>query len=172
MSKPIAFRAQYDGEGFRLRHTQIEQADRQFAIGEWYWITQHEERSKESHGHFFACVTKVWENLPEPWDDQFPTPEHLRHFVLIKTGYRSESLIVFKDEAEARRTALLLHGENPFCVFHVDGNLIRRWEAESQKKRHMGVKRFQESKQACFDYFVNTFGIDPELLKAYAHHTT
>lgn len=172
MSKAPRLRAQWDGEAFVVRPNQIPLADKHFVVGESYWITEHEERSMKSHRHFFKAVAKAWENIPDEWAERFPTPEHLRKYILVRLGYRTEDIFVCKDAAEAKRWVLNLRKVDDYAVFHLEDNVITRWQAKSQDKRTMKGGEFQQSKNDVFGYLQEKFGIDPELLKAYADHDT
>ena len=78
-----------------------------FGEGEVAMFERHEERSSASHRHFFACLKEAWENLPES-DERFPTPEALRHWALIRSGYCTENSIVCKDNEQARIVAAFM----------------------------------------------------------------
>ncbi|KMO29907.1 hypothetical protein VQ03_28980 [Methylobacterium tarhaniae] len=122
--------------------------DRQFVIGERYILVEHEARSAASHAHYFACVRDGWSNLPEHLADRFPTPDHLRKWALIRTGFRDEVSFVASSKAEAVRIAAFLRPVDDTAVVRVKDSIIVRWTAKSQSMRAMGKEDFQRSKDA------------------------
>ena len=80
----------YEGNGlFRCLHPKRVKLD----VGAVHGWQLAEHRSKASHDHFFAIINEAWKNLPEDMGDDFPSPEHLRKWALIKSGFCSETRI-------------------------------------------------------------------------------
>jgi hypothetical protein len=62
----------YEGNGlFRCLHPKRVKLD----VGAVHGWQMAENRSSESHRHFFAVVNEAWRNLPEDLADDFPSPE-------------------------------------------------------------------------------------------------
>src|SRR5215831_6149466 len=105
-----------------------------------------ENRSKESHRHFFGRLHEYWQNLPEHLGDRFPTEESLRHWALIKAGYRNETHIVADSKREVSRIALLADQMNPYSVVLIDGLSVSIFTAKSQTRKAMLKQEFEQSK--------------------------
>lgn len=142
-------------------------ADKHFVVGEQYRMEVREERSVQSHNHEFAFIADAFINLPEqyrlePWAQ---SPEHLRKFALIRKGFCHAETFTCASNAEALRWAPRLRADDEYCVVRVDGSVVHRFRAESQSRRAMGAKRFQESKQAILDYLASLIGVEPDTLQ-------
>ncbi|GGC70445.1 hypothetical protein [Chelatococcus reniformis] len=165
MSAPAPIAFTWDGEVMvpLARFTKV--ADRQFVIGERYVLVPHEERSGVTHRHFFAIVNEAWSSLPEQFDGQFPSAEHLRKFALIRAGFRDERTIVCSSKAEAIRIAAFVRSVDEFSVVQVHGATVIHHTAQSQSTKAMGKRRFQESKDAVFAVLAAMLGVDPTELR-------
>jgi hypothetical protein len=86
---PVEF--QWDGEVMRPARHYLPRCHKQYVVGEAYPMIPHEDRSTNSHNHFFAAVHEAWKNLPEKMTARFPTSEHLRKWALIKAGYADDN---------------------------------------------------------------------------------
>lgn len=163
---PMPIKFTWDGEamvpasGYWSR-----QCDKQFVVGEQYRLAEEHERSQISHNHEFAFISEAWNSLPDHLLEQYPSPEHLRKYALIRKGYATMVQHPCPSKAEAERLQAILAG-------HVDkyALVIRRdavvtvYEAESQSYRSMGKKRFQESKTAIMEFIGDLVGVDPATL--------
>ncbi len=163
---PMPIKFTWDGEamvpasGYWSR-----QCDKQFVVGEKYRLAEEHERSQISHNHEFAFVSEAWNSLPDHLLEQYPSPEHLRKYALIRKGFATMVQHPCPSKAEAERLQAVLAG-------HVDkyALVIRRdavvtvYEAESQSYRSMGKKRFQESKTAIMEFIGDLVGVDPATL--------
>ncbi len=143
-------------------------ADRQLVVGETYMVREHAERSYETHRHFFACVHEAWVNLPEihaglPYSI---SPEHLRRYALIRTGYCDTQSYVCSSKAEADRWAANIRPMDEFSLVTVQECLVVRQTAKSQSKKAMGAHVFQESKQAVLEFLAGLIGCSVEQLAA------
>lgn len=159
---PITFT--WDGEAFRPVGRFAKEADRYFIVGEKYRLEEVSERSDVSHKHEFAWLREAWQNLPENLADQFPSPEHLRKAALIDAGFYHETVTDCGSNAAALRVAAMARGMDEFIRVVVRGPLCVVRKAESQSKRKMGAKRFQESKTAIMEIVSQIVGIAPEQL--------
>ena len=143
-------------------------ADEHFTIGERYVLAEHQDRSLRSHNHYFASVAEAWKNLPEHLAAQFPTAEHLRKYALIKAGYYDSHSIVCASRAEALRVAAFIRPMDEFAIVTVTEAQVTRYTAQSQSKRAMGKKVFQESKDDVLGITSDMVGVEAKALTANA----
>ncbi|MEJ0093301.1 MAG: hypothetical protein WDN46_17500 [Methylocella sp.] len=135
-------------------------ADKELVIGETYKLAVVENVSQASRGHYFASLKEVWRNLPENRAEQFPTPEHLRKYALIKCGYADSRQFVARTGAEARELQMFVRPSNDeYALILVDRCVVTIWTAQSQSERAMGKKAFNESKNAVLDYAQSLIGV-------------
>lgn len=143
--------------------------DAEFAIGERAILVKHEERSMNSHRHFFAEVHNLWETLPEDMGERFPNDKILRKWALIKAGFCNMTDYVASSKAEAERARKLAE---QVAAAQADGYAIaiRRdcvvtvYTAKSQSIKAMGRADFQASKDAVFRVISELIGVDPATL--------
>jgi len=117
-------------------------------------------RSMKSHRHEFAWLKQAWLNLPErcrmePWAQ---SPEHLRKYALIRTGYNKTSTYTGKSRGEAFRFAAFQRSEDEYCIVTIEDRIAFTFRADSQSLAGMGSKRFQESKTAIIDFLDDLIG--------------
>ena len=139
--------------------------DKQYVVGESYRLEVVEQRSMQSHNHYFAVVEEAWRNLPETIADRWPTAEHLRKWALVQAGYRDEATFVCKTKAEALRFAAFMRSLEEYAVVVVDRCIVTRCVAKSQSLRAMPGKEFQASKVAVLDVLAKLIGVSSEDLK-------
>lgn len=169
MSEPKPVRFQWTDDGVMKPHPRAEMlCDRQFTVGEWYVLVVHEERSEESHRHYFACIREAWQNLPPPLDTRWPSPEHLRKWALVQAGYCNEQAIALHSHKDALEVAALSRRLDHYAVIKVNGDVCRIWTAHSQSRRAMNKQRFQESKEAVLRIISEIIGTDAATLAANA----
>lgn len=140
-------------------------ADKQYVIGMQYRLAPFEERSGNSHSHYFAALNEAFKNLPEIYADKHPTMEHLRKWCLIKSGFREERSIACASAEEAERIAAFIKPIDDFAVVLVHESSVTVYTAQSQSKRAMGKAKFQASKQAVLDVLAIMLGTDVGTLK-------
>jgi len=157
---PLYF--EWDGEVMRPLHPQA--ADRQYVVGEHYFLDHREDRSMASHRHYFAVLMQAWQNLPEDIADRFPTPEHLRKYALVKTGFRDERNFVCHSRHEALRMAAFVKPMDEFAIVSCVGSSVVVLTAHSQSLRAMGKEKFQRSKDAVLDCVAELIGVLPDQL--------
>lgn len=46
-----------------------------------------DQRNLQFHRKFFAMINLAWDNMPEKYDNHFPTPEHLRKELIKRAGF-------------------------------------------------------------------------------------
>lgn len=140
-------------------------ADRAYVDGEEYRLGVIEERSVNSHNHFFAMVAETWANLPDDKAMEFPTPEALRKHALIMTGYREERKLVCSSPAEARKVAAFIRPHDDYAIVSVNGPVVIEWRAKSMSKKAMGGPTFQKAKSDILDFLSAMIGVTPNQLE-------
>lgn len=147
----------YEGNGvFRcLRPNSIT-----LGVGDVHGWQMTEHRSAKSHDHFFACVNDAWKSLPESLGDEFPSPEHLRKWALVKAGFCSESKIVCASNDEAIKLVMSAKAMDKYAVIEIDGKVVTIWRAESQRKDAMGREEFQRAKDRALHIISALIGAD------------
>lgn len=153
----------WDGEALAPKAPRL--ADKHLVVGENYRVTIEQERSAASHNHQFAAINEAWGNLPEDLALEFPTPDHLRKYALIKCGYCDRRSVVCASKAEALRVAAFIKPMDQFAVVAVEGAVVTVYTAQSQSRRAMGGKVFNESKQAVLDVISAMIGVKPAELQ-------
>jgi hypothetical protein len=152
----------YEGNGlFRCLHPKRVKLD----VGAVHGWQMAEHRSKSSHDHFFACVNEAWKNLPEDMADDFPSPEHLRKWALIKAGFCSETRIVCANNSEAMTLATKAKSLDKYSVVAIDEKAVTIWTADSQRRDAMGRQAFQEAKERALHIISNLLGVDLTILR-------
>lgn len=162
MTTPLRY--QWDGEAMKVLPRFQRQADRQFVVGEVYTLAADWERSRRSHNHYFACINHAWLNLPERIAPRFPSPEHLRKWDLISTGYADMRETVCDTPDAARRIAAFIRPMDAYAVVEVVGNAVRIWTAQSQSLQAMKKKTFQESKDAVLGILSDLVAVERAVL--------
>lgn len=160
MSRPVAY--QWDGEAMKPLHPRI--ADKEYVVGERYMLAPFEQRSTASHNHEFGWLHEAWLNLPEHLSGDFLSSEHLRKWALIRAGYSDSQSHVCSSKAEALRLAAFLRPIDEFSVVIVSNCVVTRFTAQSQSKRAMGAKLFQESKTAIMEVIARLIGVERDAL--------
>lgn len=160
MSETLPMR--YEGDGlFRCLHPKRVK----LAVGEVHGWQMAEHRSKASHDHFFACVNEAWKSLPEDMADDFPNPETLRKWALIKAGFCSETKIICANNSEAMTLATKAKAMDRYSIVAIDGKAVTIWTADSQRKDAMGRAAFQEAKERALHIISQLIGTDAATLK-------
>ncbi len=162
MTIPVPQWFTWDGEAMRPLNPRA--ADRAYVVGGRYHLEHREERSSASHAHFFAAVAEAHANLRDDMAERLPTPEHLRKFALIRTGYRDERTIVCSSKAEAQRIAAFIRPIDEFAIVMAQEATVTVWTAKSQSVRAMGKQEFAASKDAVLSYVAGLIGTTPEAL--------
>jgi hypothetical protein len=162
--RPITYL--WTGEVFKPLASCLREAVNRYVVGQAYTLVEEKQRSRKSHNQQFAWVSEAWEHLPEwfkhePWAQ---SPESLRKYALIRTHFCTTSQVVCDSHAEALRwTAFMREQVDEYVLAQVHDTVVNVYRAESQKVAVMGASRFQQSKQAIFDYIARELiGVDPE----------
>jgi hypothetical protein len=121
-------------------------ARKQYTAGECYVLGVNEERSAASHRHYFAAINEAWQNLPEDKVARYPSPEHLRKWALIKSGYHNERSIVCENQKQADAIVAFIEAVDEFAITIVKGPVVKVYTAKSQAVDSMANDEFQKSK--------------------------
>jgi hypothetical protein len=142
--------------------------EKEFAEGEDRWLEAIEDRSAQSHRHYFACIAEAWANLPEDLALRFPTPQTLRKWALIEAGwFVAMEPFTLTTPSGALRLAACLTKEYPDDRITIDPSDPRTvsWKtAKSQSMRSMGKRDFQRSKDDVLDKISELVGVSAEEL--------
>lgn len=166
MSAPVYFT--WDGESMAPMPRFAKLCDKQYVVGETYCLVPHEDRSANSHRHYFASLRNAWLNIPEDLTERFPTSEHLRKFALIKAGYADQRQFVCGSKAEALRLSTFLSPMDSYAVVTVQNAVVNVFTAQSQSTKAMGRKEFAESKNRVLDIVAGLIEVAPQTLSAEA----
>lgn len=166
MTSPIYYTWQGDSMVPLPRFAKL--CDRQFVVGETYCLVPHEDRSANSHRHYFASLHDAWMNLPEDIAERFQNSEALRKFALIKCGYADERSIVCSSKAEAGRVAAFIKPMDSLAVVVVSEAVVKVYTAQSQSNKAMGRKAFQTSKERVLDFVSGLIEVAPQTLSSNA----
>ena len=158
MPSPLMFI--WQGDAFTPIPRHAKECDVRFVIGERYQLEEILERSSKSHAQYFCALKEGWMSLPESMAHQFATPEHLRKFALIRTGFHDKRSIVAGSKAEAQRLAAFIRPMDDYAIVIVEERVVTAYTAQSQSYRAMGKAKFQESKQAVLDYIDGLLSVE------------
>lgn len=162
MTSPLYFVWTEDGV---MRPVNPRSAARLYEVGQSYRLGVIEERSTNTHNHYFASLTEAWKNLPEHYAERFPSVEHLRKWCLVKAGYADERSIACASPEEAAKVGAFVRPLDDFAVITVRDNVVKVYTAKSQSTRSMDKKEFGESKIAVLDICAQMVGVTPEQLQ-------
>lgn len=164
---PLTYTYEGDGEFKACGPAMQVRADDHFVVGKRYRLVEHEERSRKTHNHFFACVSEAWQSMPDHLLDEYPSPEHLRAKMLIKAGYANHADFVCSNRRDIMNVrALALR--NPYAVVTVKDSVVRVYEAHSQSTKAMGKETFAASKEAVLNAISDLLGTDAAGLRGAA----
>jgi hypothetical protein len=148
----------WTGEVFRPTNGfWVKRAGLQYAEGEVLHIVNQEPRSTNSHKHYFSAVNEAWSNLPEEMAERWPTPDHLRKYALIRTGWCDSHSITCSSRAEALRVAAFIRPTDEFAVVDVKEAVVTRYVAKTQSYK-MGKEDFQRSKDEVLNFLAGLIG--------------
>lgn len=159
---------QWDGEAMVPLPKFAAECDAEYVVGYTYVLeayTPQDQRSRASHAHYFAMVSDLWQNLPEryagePWA---ATPDHLRKYALISTGWHKSTSHPVASGAEARRTAATVRSLTPsddFVIAVPRGDVVEVYRAKSQSYKGMRKADFQQSKDDVIAFIKTLVGIE------------
>lgn len=145
--RPINYR--WDGEVMRpFGLGMAKRADEQFVVGESYRLAEPQDRTQRAEGFYFANLKEMWASLPEQFADNWwsESPDALRAYALMKTGFANIEDFPCKSSGEAERWAARLRPMIEYCIIEVRGSVVRRYTPKSQSRKAMpGRATFAES---------------------------
>lgn len=159
MTYAIAYR--WTGEAMKPVPYFADEAKRAFKIGEMYRLSEINERSTNTHNHYFACLTEAWRNLPEEIADRFPKVDHLRAYALIRTGYCNSASLVAGSPEEAKQIAAFMRPLDEFSVIDVKDCVVTRYTAKSQSYQAMDKQEFKASKDHVLEFVATLANTTP-----------
>lgn len=139
-------------------------ADRHYGEGETVRLVPYEMRSAATHNHYFAVLADAHANLPDELAVQFPTPEHLRAYALIRTGYCTSHTLTLDTPEEARKVAGFMKPHDEFGVVSVKGCVVTKFTAQSQSHKAMNKQTFAESKEKVLAFLAEMIGTTKKAL--------
>lgn len=163
MSAPIAYR--WDGEAMKPVPYFADEAKRTFQVGSMYRLAEVHDRSTNSHNHYFAALTEAWRNLRDDAAERFPSVDHFRKYLLIRTGYSHSRSIACGSPEEAQKVAAFVRPLDEFAVVSVGGTVVTVFTAMSQSYRDMDKQEFAASKEAVLELAASMIGTDCKTLK-------
>ena len=119
----------------------------------------HEDRSEETHSHYFAILHEIWQSLPDDLAARFPDTEALRGWCLCREGYCDASSIVCDTEVDCQRVAALCAKLHKHSITVVNGKTLQVFIPRSQSYKAMGAKLFASSKTAVLSRAAAMIGI-------------
>lgn len=131
---------------------------RQYHSGEVYPLAPLETRSRASHSHFFACIHEGFANIPESMAARWPTPDHLRRWLLIETGWFHESEIDCASPKHATQAATLIRSFDGYARISIHGSKVIIRRAKSQSAAAMGKDSFESSKRDVLELLEHLIG--------------
>lgn len=134
-------------------------ARRQFRPGHEYPLSVWKGRSDKSHGHYFICVKKAYDNLPEEWAQEFISPTHMRKWCLIEENYCTTRQIACATPEDVEAAKEMALDKDPYAVIEIRENVVQAWFAESQDHVSMDHDRFQMSKDAVLGRLAGMIGV-------------
>jgi hypothetical protein len=151
----------WDGEA--MRPHLIEQAARQYTVGENYYLDAvdeaWDEKTESFRRAYFAMMREAFRNLPETVA-RFRDHRHLRKWALIKLGYANEQDLVCESVADALRFTAYLGRVQPESVVSCKANVIKIWTAQSQRRSAMRPDEFKDSANAVLDLLSDIIGVN------------
>lgn len=129
-----------------------------FGEGEIVSLRVQNERSQNSHNHYFAAIHDLWVTLPERLSEMpyALNSETLRKHALIVNGFADCETIDAGTKAAAERIAAYVGGlarrVHGYAIVKVEGCVVRCWTPHSQSMKAMGKDTFQRSKTAVLEW--------------------
>lgn len=160
---PRRFRFMWRDGAFLPHNNLMDYCFETFKEGEIVVFERHEERSTASHNHYFACVQEAWNNLPEQ-DERFPTPDALRKWALIRSGFCTKTEVVL-DTPEQAHTVASFTGNSEGVIIVVRENIVVKYTAQSQSVAAMGKTEFQKSKDLVLDTIAELIAVKRKKLE-------
>lgn len=165
MSDGAIIQMTWDGEVMRPSAPfWAKRADKAYVIGAQYRLVEEKERSSRSHKFYFSCINSTWENLTDELKERHPSPEHLRHWALIKAGWCDSQTIVLTTPEIAETVAAFTRPIDPFSVVTVRDTTVTIYTAKSQAYRAMDKADFRKSSDDVLRVLSEAIGVSVEQL--------
>lgn len=153
--------------------TMLSRAVKNYEQNELYRIEFREDRSGPSHRHYFSALSEAFNQLPEDFAQEFQSPEDLRAYALIKSGFADHVDVVMDDAKLAQRIAAFLarlraRYFKQYAIIVPRGTTVRIYTPKSQSYKAMDRRTFQASKEAVLGVIADLAGIDIKALSARA----
>jgi len=133
-------------------------AGAQFSDGEEYPIEVREHRSSKSHAFFFTSVNAAWRNLRGETAEILSTPNHLRGWALVQSGWHDQHIVEAPSKDDAMKMAMFARalardeGYVEIKVIKHDGQwFVRSRTPRSQSRASMNKEEFQKSSRDVLD---------------------
>lgn len=117
-------------------------------------------RTQKTHSHYFALIHDAWESLPEAISGEFPSPEHLRKYALIKAGFCTTHKMICAHNKAAIEASALVMDLDEFAICEVQQNIVSIYRAQSQSYKAMGRDVFQRSKERVLEVLSEMVGAE------------
>ena len=121
---------------------------------------ERQRRSQQTHNHYFAAIHDAWQNLPEAISGEFPSPQHLRAYALIRTGYCTTTKIVCRTNRDAIDAIRFVTDLDEFALGDISDNVATIYRPQSQSFKAMGRDMFRKSKEDVLGFLSQLIGAD------------
>lgn len=111
---------------------------------------------------YFAIIREAWANLRPPYAEQFPSPEHLRKWLLIKAGWCDTTTVAVGSKTGAIAVAEAIRRLDHFAVVSVQGTVLLIAVARSQTRRAQPKPQFMTCTQAVYRLLEEMLGISAD----------
>ena len=171
--RPVEFTWDEKAEVMRLAPRFRRVAREQYRDGEAYPLEVREHRSSRSHAFMFASISDAWDHLSEANKEIIKTPEHLRKWSLINSGWYTETLIDAGENEPGRQRAMKMAAFSRKLDDYAEIKVIKHdgvWflrirEAKSQSRASMGKEDFEKSKRDVLDVLAGTIDVTRKQLE-------
>lgn len=160
--RPLPF--EWNGEAMIPSERFRALAKRQFVKGRSYVLEPHDPVTHKERGFYFASIKEAHDNLSPEAVANYPTPEDLRKWALIKAGWRHENFTVCESADQAAMLAAFLRKLPGHKIIDLRDNVVRLYLARSQKigdpdDGYMTQEEWKKSKQDVLDVLSQTIGV-------------
>lgn len=143
----------------------------QFVEHEEYYLTAEEVRSAKQHRFYMASIKDGFDNLPENVATRFPSPTHLRKWLLVRCGFFVEKEFEFDGrnaEIQARRLGTFIRTTDEYAVISPVEIEPGKWkvivrQAKSQAAsgpNRMPAEEFKASSKAVLEALDDMIGVE------------
>ena len=140
-------------------------ARRQYDDGAEYPLIVELSRDMRSHRHFFAQINDGYDSLPEGIAPRFNSPEHMRKWLLVETGWFDEKEFECESEANAQKMARFCRDTDRYARVFLLGKKVIVRRAKSQDLSSMGREDFEASKKAVLEALDGLLGMKPGTMR-------